>query len=39
MPELRPIGGTQHLSRCHFAEELEGYDPMRMQERAAGGVG
>jgi oligopeptide/dipeptide ABC transporter ATP-binding protein len=23
-PPLRPIGGTQHLSACHFAEELEG---------------
>ena len=23
VPELRPIGQTDHLSRCHFAEELE----------------
>jgi oligopeptide/dipeptide ABC transporter ATP-binding protein len=23
-PPLRPVGGTQHLSACHFAEELEG---------------
>ena len=23
IPELRPIGETTHLSRCHFAEELE----------------
>jgi oligopeptide/dipeptide ABC transporter ATP-binding protein len=23
-PPLRPIGGTAHLSACHFAEELEG---------------
>jgi oligopeptide transport system ATP-binding protein len=23
-PALRPVGGTQHLSACHFAEELEG---------------
>jgi oligopeptide/dipeptide ABC transporter ATP-binding protein len=23
-PPLRPIGGTQHLTACHFAEELEG---------------
>ena len=23
-PPLRPIGGTAHLTACHFAEELEG---------------
>ena len=23
VPELRPVGATDHLSRCHFAEELE----------------
>jgi oligopeptide/dipeptide ABC transporter ATP-binding protein len=23
VPELRNIGGATHLSRCHFAEELE----------------
>jgi oligopeptide/dipeptide ABC transporter ATP-binding protein len=23
-PPLRPVGGTAHLSACHFAEELEG---------------
>jgi oligopeptide/dipeptide ABC transporter ATP-binding protein len=24
-PPLRPIGGTAHLTACHFAEELEGH--------------
>src|SRR5690348_7407688 len=25
VPDLRPIQGAAHLTRCHFAEELEGY--------------
>ncbi|MDQ3065809.1 MAG: ABC transporter ATP-binding protein [Actinomycetota bacterium] len=33
VPPLRPIGDTQHLSACHFAEEL----PERHPERAAAG--
>ncbi len=30
-PPLRPIGGTQHLSACHFAEELEGQTSKLLQ--------
>ena len=25
IPELRPAGGPEHISACHFHEELEGY--------------
>ena len=30
-PPLRPIGGTQHLSACHYAEELEGQTSKLLQ--------
>jgi len=30
-PPLRPVGGTQHLSACHFAEELEGQTSKLLQ--------
>jgi oligopeptide/dipeptide ABC transporter ATP-binding protein len=37
-PPLRPIGESQHLSACHFAEELEGTTSKLLDEPAAEGV-
>jgi hypothetical protein len=35
---LRPVGGTAHLSACHFAEELEGQVAKQLQTPVAEGV-
>jgi oligopeptide/dipeptide ABC transporter ATP-binding protein len=37
-PPLRPVGGTQHLSACHFADELEGQTSKLLQAPVAEGV-
>jgi oligopeptide/dipeptide ABC transporter ATP-binding protein len=37
-PPLRPVGGGQHLSACHFAEELEGRTSKLLQAPVAEGV-
>ena len=37
-PPLRPVGGTVHLSACHFAEELEGQTSKLMETPVAEGV-
>jgi oligopeptide/dipeptide ABC transporter ATP-binding protein len=37
-PPLRPIGDSQHLSACHFAEELQGQRSKLVDEPAAEGV-
>ena len=35
VPPLRPIGEREHLSACHFAEELEGHTSHLVGPRAA----
>jgi oligopeptide transport system ATP-binding protein len=35
-PPLRPIGGSKHLTACHFAEELEGQQSKLLDDRVAG---
>jgi oligopeptide/dipeptide ABC transporter ATP-binding protein len=35
-PPLRPIGGTAHLTACHFAEELEGHTGSLVEPVGAG---
>jgi oligopeptide/dipeptide ABC transporter ATP-binding protein len=37
IPPLRPVGGSAHLSACHFAEELEGH-ASKLAEVGAGEV-
>jgi oligopeptide/dipeptide ABC transporter ATP-binding protein len=38
-PPLRPVGGSKHLSACHFAEELEGQTSKLAETPVAEGVG
>jgi oligopeptide/dipeptide ABC transporter ATP-binding protein len=35
-PPLRPIGGSSHLTACHFAEELEGHTGPLVEPVGAG---
>jgi oligopeptide/dipeptide ABC transporter ATP-binding protein len=35
-PPLRPIGGSAHLTACHFAEELEGHTGPLVESVGAG---
>ena len=35
-PPLRPIGGSAHLTACHFAEELEGHTGPLVESVSAG---
>jgi oligopeptide/dipeptide ABC transporter ATP-binding protein len=35
-PPLRPIGGSAHLTACHFAEELEGHTGPLIESVGAG---
>ena len=37
-PPLRPIGGSAHLTACHFAEELEGHTGATGRVRGRGGL-